>query len=90
MADIYSEIDEPGKAVEYANKAHEYANKALALIPGKHARLVNPLCVIIKYHSMNNRLVKSLEFFDRALAAIAYHLGQNHPLYINVYNTIGN
>ena len=48
------------------------------------------MCVVIKYHSMNGQLTKSLESFDRALASITYHLGPNHPLFINVYNTIGN
>lgn len=45
--------------------------------------------MLIKYESIKGRRGKSLEYYDDALSAIAFHLGPNHPLEISAYNIIG-
>lgn len=85
----YAEMAEIYFNNENYDKAREAAITALGIIPEKHADAVKPYCVLIKYESIKGRRGKSLEYYDETLSAIAYHLGNNHPLEISAYNVIG-
>ena len=70
-------------------EAYKYAEMSLKGIPEKHADAIKAYCVLIVYYSEKKEQNRCLEFYEKALGNLQYHLNQNHPLSITVYNTLG-
>jgi tetratricopeptide (TPR) repeat protein len=68
-------------------QAHRYAELALRAIPEKHSDSVRPFQILLKYHSQRKEMNKGVEFYEKSLNYLGYHLGTNHPLTITVYNS---
>lgn len=72
------------KDIETAKK---YAEDALKVIPEKHSDAVRAFQILLKYYSQKKEVNKGVEFYEKSLNYLSYHLGINHPLTITVYNS---
>jgi len=43
--------------------------------------------ILLKYYSQKKEMNKGVEFYEKSLNFLGYHLGTNHPLTITVYNS---
>lgn len=43
----------------------------------------------MKYYSVKKEINRCIEFYEKSLGYLSYHLSSDHPLSISVYNTLG-
>ena len=69
--------------------ARNYAELSIKGIPEKHADAIKPFGVLIKYHSFKKEINRCIEYYEKSLGYLGYHLSPDNPLTISVYNTLG-
>lgn len=81
LSDLHFRMGEVENAVKYAELA-------LKGIPEKHSDAIRPFQILLKCHSVRKEMNKSVEYYEKSLNFLGYHLGTNHPLTISVYNSL--